>query len=172
MAAGEVSAVAVSDHFLQRISDLDPTLHCFRQLDLDGIRRHARAADDAQRHGRVVGPLHVTPGTPANDAALVILARQGPCSFLLPADAESRPLLGDRLTPVGVLNVSHHGSADTGLGRLLAQLRPRLAVISVGAHNSYGHPAPSTLAALAQAGVPVRRTDRDGEIALACERGG
>ena len=77
-------------------------------------------------------------------------------------------LLTDGLAPVGVLNVSHHGSADPGLSRLLARLRPRLAVISVGAHNSYGHPAPSTLAALARAGVPVRRTDREGDIALGC----
>ena len=77
-------------------------------------------------------------------------------------------LLTDGLGPVGVLDVSHHGSDDPRLGRLLAQLRPRLAVISVGAHNGYGHPAPATLATLAQAGVPVRRTDREGDIALAC----
>ena len=84
-----------------------------------------------------------------NDAALIVLARQGACSFLLPADAESPVLLADGLAPVGVLEVSHHGSGDAALGRLLAQLRPRLAVISVGAHNRYGHPAPATLAALA-----------------------
>ena len=117
---------------------------------------------------RVVGPLRATPATPANDAALVVLARQGSCSFLLPADAESPALLTDGLAPVGVLDVSHHGSGDPGLGRLLAQLRPRLAVISVGAHNAYGHPAAATLATLAEARVPVRRTDREGDIAVAC----
>jgi competence protein ComEC len=47
-------------------------------------------------------------------------------------------------------------------------VRPRLAVISVGARNTYGHPSPATLAALAQAGVPVRRTDREGDISLEC----
>ena len=117
---------------------------------------------------RVVGPLQATRATPANDAALVVLVEQGACSFLLPADAESPMLLRDDLAPVGVLDVSHHGSDDPRLGRLLARLRPRLAVISVGAHNSYGHPAAATLAALAHAGVPVRRTDREGDIALAC----
>lgn len=121
---------------------------------------------------RVVGPLRATPATPANDAALVVLARQGACSFLIPADAESPVLLADGLAPVGVLAVSHHGSGDAELGRLLAQLRPRLAVISVGAHNTYGHPAPATLAALAAARVPVRRTDREGDIALACGSAG
>jgi competence protein ComEC len=117
---------------------------------------------------RVVGPLHATRATPANDAALVVLTRQGACSFLLPADAESPVLLTDGLAPVGVLDISHHGSGDAELGRLLAQLRPRLAVISVGAHNLYGHPAPATLETLARAGVPVRRTDREGDIALSC----
>ena len=71
-----------------------------------------------------------------------------------------------------MLEVSHHGSADPRLARLLAQLRPRLAVISVGARNAYGHPAATTLAALARAGVPVRRTDREGDIALGCEPAG
>ncbi len=117
---------------------------------------------------RVVGPQHATRATSANDAALVVLARQGSCSFLLPADAESPVLLADDLPAAGVLDVSHHGSADLELDRLLARLHPRLAVISVGAHNSYGHPAPSTLASLARAGIPVRRTDRDGDIALGC----
>jgi competence protein ComEC len=116
----------------------------------------------------VLGPRHPTRATPANDAALVVLAHQGSCSFLLPADAESPVLLTDGLAPVGVLEVSHHGSADERLERLLEQVRPRLAVISVGAHNTYGHPAPATLATLARAGVPVRRTDRDGAIALSC----
>jgi competence protein ComEC len=51
---------------------------------------------------------------------------------------------------------------------LLRTLRPALAVISVGAENTYGHPAPSTLAALAAAGVPVERTDRDGDVEVAC----
>ena len=99
---------------------------------------------------RVLGPLHASLSTPRNDAALVILARQGTCSFLLPADAESPVLLTDGLPRVGVLEVAHHGSDDPRLARLLAQLRPRLAVISVGARNTYGHPAASTLTALAR----------------------
>ena len=51
--------------------------------------------------------------------------------------------------PVEILKVSHHGSADAGLPALLEDLRPRIAVISVGAGNTYGHPTPETLAALA-----------------------
>jgi competence protein ComEC len=120
----------------------------------------------------VLGPQHATRAASPNDAALIVLARQGPCSFLLPSDAESPVLLADDLPAAGVLGVSHHGSGDASLGRLLARLRPRLAVISVGAHNTYGHPAPNTLAALARAGVPVRRTDLEGDISLTCEVAG
>jgi competence protein ComEC len=138
--------------------------------------RHTRVftgrAGIVLRHGdvelRVVGPQHATRASSANDAALIVQARQGDCTFLLPADAESPVLLADRLAPVGVLEVSHHGSGDATLGRLLERLRPRLAVISVGAHNRYGHPSPATLATLAAARVPVRRTDIEGDIALAC----
>jgi competence protein ComEC len=120
---------------------------------------------------RVIGPQHATRATSSNDAALVVLARQGSCSFLLPADAEAPVLLAYAPAPVGVLEVSHHGSADLNLGRLLKRLRPRLAVISVGARNPFGHPSPATLATLAGAGVPVRRTDREGDIALECAAG-
>ena len=63
------------------------------------------------------------------------------------------------------LKVAHHGSADTGLPRLLDRLRPRFAAIEVGERNTYGHPTESTLGALRV--VPhVMRTDRDGTIRL------
>ena len=48
---------------------------------------------------------------------------------------------------------------DSGLGPLLDRIRPELAVISVGAGNSYGHPTAGTLATLAAHDVPVLRTD-------------
>jgi competence protein ComEC len=69
---------------------------------------------------------------------------------------------------VGVLEVAHHGSDDPQLPELLRRVRPGIAVISVGRGNSYGHPAPSTLAALAAAGVPVERTDRIGDVGVGC----
>ncbi len=71
-----------------------------------------------------------------------------------------------------MLKVAHHGSEDAGLDGLLAEAEPELAVISVGADNPYGHPAPATLAALARAGVAVMRTDLDGEVAIQVGGGG
>ncbi|MEU6804362.1 ComEC/Rec2 family competence protein, partial [Streptomyces neyagawaensis] len=70
------------------------------------------------------------------------------------------------LAAVDVVKVAHHGSAyqDPTLIRATA---PRLALISVGADNPYGHPAPSTVAALRGGGATVLRTDEDGAIAVA-----
>jgi competence protein ComEC len=51
----------------------------------------------------------------------------------------------------------------------LAAVHARIAVISVGAHNDYGHPAPSLLSALVELGVPTLRTDLDGDIAVAVQ---
>jgi competence protein ComEC len=83
---------------------------------------------------------------------------------LLTADAESDVLGRLDLGAVDVLKVSHHGSADPGLPALLSRLRPRLAAIQVGRNNRYGHPAASTVRALAAAGAAVVRTDRDGSV--------
>jgi competence protein ComEC len=85
--------------------------------------------------------------------------------MLLTADAEAGEVPIDP-GPVDVLKVAHHGSEDTGLGALLDRITPRLAVISVGADNTYGHPTPSTLAELAQHRVQTLRTDRRGTIEL------
>lgn len=67
---------------------------------------------------------------------------------------------------ITVLQVPHHGSKTGLTSDILGQLRPQLAVISVGAHNKYGHPAPSTLDLLKQLGIPIRRTDQVGDIEI------
>jgi competence protein ComEC len=104
-------------------------------------------------------------GADPNGQALVILARWRQFSLLLSADAETEttPLPPG---PVDVLKVAHHGSDDAGLPKLLERERPRLAVISVGAGNSYGHPTAATLETLARHGVRVLRTDRDGTVVI------
>jgi competence protein ComEC len=111
------------------------------------------------------------PGDDPNRLALVMLARWHRFRMLLTADAEaeSTPI---EPGPIDVLKVAHHGSDDAGLGGLLDRTRPKLAVISVGADNPFGHPTPGTLATLAAHGVPVLRTDEDGTIALDVDRDG
>jgi competence protein ComEC len=104
-------------------------------------------------------------GADPNRLAVVMVARWDGFAMLLSADmeAEATPLDPG---PVDVLKVAHHGSEDAGLGPLLDRTWPRLALISVGAGNPFGHPTPSTLATLAAHGVRVLRTDTDGTIAL------
>jgi competence protein ComEC len=104
-------------------------------------------------------------GEDPNQLALVMLARWRRFSLLLTADAEAETTPIDPGS-IDVLKVAHHGSEDAGLSDLLDRTRPRLAVISVGAGNPFGHPTPAALATLASHGVPVLRTDRDGTVVL------
>ncbi|WP_205697738.1 ComEC/Rec2 family competence protein [Conexibacter sp. SYSU D00693] len=107
-----------------------------------------------------------------NDRAVVLEVAAGTTTALLPADAESDQLLAAPLEDVDVLKVSHHGSADTGLAAVLHRTTPEVAVVSAGRPNPYGHPAPSTLATLAQAVSRTARTDDDGTIVVEGRRGG
>jgi competence protein ComEC len=109
-------------------------------------------------------------GEDPNQLAVVAVARWRRFSMLLTADAEAETVPLDP-GPVDVLKVAHHGSDDAGLGALLDRTRPRLAVISVGAGNPFGHPTPATLATLAAHGVRTLRTDRDGTVTIEVGRG-
>lgn len=100
-----------------------------------------------------------------NQLSVVMLARWHRFSMLLPADAEAESIPIE-VGPIDVLKVAHHGSEDSGLGELLDRTAPGLAIISVGAANPFGHPAPSTLGALASRGVRTLRTDLDGTVVL------
>jgi competence protein ComEC len=109
-------------------------------------------------------------GENLNRLSLVLLARWRDFSMLLPGDAEAEAVPLDP-GPVDVLKVAHHGSDDAGLEELLSRIRPRIAVVSVGASNPFGHPTASTLATLAEHDVRSFRTDRDGTVVLDVRRG-
>jgi competence protein ComEC len=100
-----------------------------------------------------------------NRHALVLLAEWRHFSILLSADAEAEAVPLDA-GAVDVLKVAHHGSEDAGLGPLLERTVPKLAVISVGADNPYGHPTAQVLSELSRHGVPALRTDLAGTIAI------
>ena len=107
------------------------------------------------------------PGVDPNDRAIVLLATYGETDVLLTADAESNVTLPLRPPPVEILKVAHHGSADDLLADLLALTRPRVAVVSLGRGNRYGHPAPETVEALAAPpGLAVYRTDEAGDVVV------
>jgi competence protein ComEC len=109
--------------------------------------------------------------TDPNLASTIVLARFGQVRILLVGDAE-RPeedwLLaryGDSLR-ADVLKVGHHGSSTSSSGPFLDAVRPRIALVSVGAGNSYGHPSAAVMATLAERGAQVLRTDRLGTIVV------
>lgn len=60
-ARGNISALEITDHFLQRIATLNPSLHAFSHVDVEGARQQARIADDDRRDGKRLGPLHGVP---------------------------------------------------------------------------------------------------------------
>lgn len=97
----------------------------------------------------------------------MVLASYGAFDALLTADAESDVTVPLRPPAVELLKVAHHGSEDAGLDSLLDLVRPRVAVISVGRGNDYGHPAPSTISTLSNyPGLAVYRTDEDGRVTV------
>jgi competence protein ComEC len=103
-----------------------------------------------------------------NDASVVVLVRFGAVRFLLVGDAErgEEEWLLDRTAPLRaeVLKVGHHGSRTSSSEAFLDAVAPRAAVISVGAGNTYGHPSPEVLRALADRDADVLRTDLMGTI--------
>jgi competence protein ComEC len=122
---------------------------------------------------QVLSPTPRPPGPPPEDPnprAAVAIVSSGAFDLLLSADAESEALLPLDLPDVEAMKVPHHGSSDPGLAEVLGRLRPEIAAIEVGL-NSYGHPAPSTLAALDHAGVTTYRTDRNGTVTLTVTHG-
>lgn len=120
-------------------------------------------------------PPESAAGLNANDSSVALLLRSAGMTFFLPGDLEPPAqqrlfALYPELADVDVLKVAHHGSAYQH-GPLLERLNPRLALISAGDGNGYGHPAPVTLQTLRSLGAQVLRTDTDGELAVVSKQG-
>lgn len=111
-------------------------------------------------------PGYRNPGSATNDDSLVLRLKYGASSVLLEGDAEApseAAMLADgKLAPVTLLKVGHHGSKTSSGVAFLAAVRPEDAVISVGRHNTFGHPGWPTLEHLQDVGTKVFRTDEDG----------
>nr|WP_104530868.1 ComEC/Rec2 family competence protein [Wenjunlia vitaminophila] len=148
------------------------------------VERQAATADltvlrATAGEARSVGPLSwrvlwPPPSVPLdqepNNTSVVMLVRVAGLTALLLGDLEpwaQRRLLAalPDLPRVDVLKVAHHGSAHQDPD-LLRRLRPRIALVSAGRENPYGHPSPRTVAALRALGSTVLRTDTDGSVAV------
>ncbi len=129
------------------------------EYDVDGVALTVLAPDSVWT-SRLDDP---------NLASVVLLARYGAVRVLLMGDAERAEeewLLEHAAAPLraDILKVGHHGSRTSSSERFLAAVRPRLALVSVGAGNVYHLPTPMIIDRLAAGGAQVLRTDRLGTI--------
>lgn len=114
-------------------------------------------------------------GSAPNQSSVVVRADVEGFSVLLTGDIEPAAqgaLIATvpRSLDVDVLKVPHHGSIDQH-PEFVAATSPAVALVTVGAQNTYGHPSASTLAALQAAGAVVARTDVDGDVAVVAPSG-
>jgi competence protein ComEC len=150
-----------------------------RLLAEAGVREHVAGAGERWSAGptelEVVWPRRIIRGrgSDPNNASVTLRATVDGVSLVLGGDLEPAaqsavvggPAPGRGLGPVDVVVVPHHGSPRQSPA-WAATLRPRVALITVGRDNDYGHPAPATLDAYSRLGAAIGRTDRDGDLAV------
>ncbi len=114
-------------------------------------------------------------GTAVNNTSVVLRASTPAGRVLLTGDveldAQADLLAAGTDLRADVLKVPHHGSRYVA-EEFFAAVRPRVAIVSVGARNRYGHPSRHVLNALTNAGARVARTDLDGDIAVTASGAG
>lgn len=106
-------------------------------------------------------------GSDPNNSSAVFRLTYGDFSALFMGDAEAQEeaSLSGTLS-AQIIKIGHHGSSTSTTSALLSKVNPQVAIISVGANNSYGHPAEQTLSTLASHGVKVYRTDLNGTVTV------
>lgn len=114
----------------------------------------------------ILGPMWFSNNT--NNMSLIVRITYGNVTFLFTGDAEREEeqdlVEADVPLQADVLKVSHHGSNSSSGDVFLGAVKPRYAVVSVGADNQYGHPAEEVLGRLIDAGAEIYRTDLQGTI--------
>ena len=147
--------------------------------DRDIVRRQMLAGHALEIGGVLFDVRHPLPPEwerqrTRNDDSLVMRLRYGDVEVLLTGDAggefERREAAAldseERLAPLRILKVGHHGSLSSTALPFLRRLRPQIAIVSAGRANLFGHPAPEIIARLEDVGAAVFRTDLDGAIVL------
>jgi competence protein ComEC len=109
---------------------------------------------------------HTFKHSPENNSSVVLRVVIGRWKALLTGDVErdAEESLASRDVRADVLKVGHHGSKTSSTPLLLDAVHPRIALISCGLHNLFGHPHPSVLESLRSRGIHSWRTDRNGTI--------
>ena len=104
-----------------------------------------------------------------NDYSVVIKLSYGDTSYLFTGDIESVAEYNVLKTDIDVsdtevLKVSHHGSDTSSVEAFINTVSPKIAVISVGVENEYGHPSDTVIERLTSVGADIHRTDKEGTI--------
>ena len=125
-----------------------------------GSHRARQCIRSCIRRGSLVSPIA------GEQHSVVLDVRVGRRAILLTGDIErdAESAFASRLDRVDILKVAHHGSRTSSTAALLDRITPRVAFISCGRHNLFGHPHPEVLDALHARGVRVWRTDRSGTM--------
>ena len=148
--------------------------------DMDRLGALARAegaqvvvVDETETFGLGEGVLTLFPplgGGTSNESGLFALCSRGDFDVLITGDADAfveKMLVKYRPIPdVEMLLAGHHGSKGSSCGEFLQAASPELAIVSAGANNPYGHPAPEALDRLEAAGAEVYRTDEAGSVTV------
>ena len=123
--------------------------------DVEVIVRHPAIADWERQEVR-------------NDDSIVLELRWRDVSVVLTGDIgrETEQHITPLFPPAGIriVKVPHHGSLTSSSRTFLDRLAPRVAVVSAGRNNTFGHPAPDVLRRYHEIGAQVFRTDRDGAV--------
>lgn len=122
----------------------------------------------------VEAPTIQKKGGEKNENSAIVRVSCGAGSVLFTGDAPAEGELAAARWPIGsdVLKVSHHGSRTSSSEGFLAAVSPRLAVISSGRENRFGHPHPEILERLERFHIPCARTDRGGAIKVVFDGSG
>ena len=146
-----------------------------RAIPVVGLPKGARWAS-GELSLEALGPHKAFRGTDSdeNNDSVVLMARIGGLRILMTGDIQieaQQQLLDDRIDlRADVLKQPHHGSAKV-LPALISAVQPRVSVIGVGLGNDYGLPSPKALSLLTAAGVPVLRTDLQGDVSVCLVHG-
>jgi competence protein ComEC len=178
--AGVLDGRTVHEIRVSPVAEPEPESRRVERLAADaGIPLGLLRAGDAFTVGEVSADVWwpgrlITEGSVPNNGSIVMTLRARGVDVLLTGDMEreaaAEVVRAARTDPprwgtVDVHKVAHHGSSNRD-DRVLDAVSGRIALVSVGADNDYGHPAPALLRALEQRGFAVHRTDLQGDLAL------
>ncbi|MGI6211161.1 MAG: DNA internalization-related competence protein ComEC/Rec2 [Anaerovoracaceae bacterium] len=166
-----------ADHYL----GLEQLSHCFpirKALTTGCAGEKIRISEHCE--AEILWPLERDPDSDdENRNSLIFRVTDRGVTVLITADltAEGEEAMLEAYRGTGklrcdILKVAHHGSKYSSTREFLEEARPKVAVISVGRRNMYGHPSPETIDRLEKCGARVFRTDRDGAVGILIDRNG